>query len=213
MPTLLRIDSSVSPESSASRRLTAAFAQAWQEAGGTVVVRDLDAQKLPHLPDRGLHFPHRPGVPADAPECALQDEVIQEVFDADVLVIGAPMYNYSMPSTLKAWVDYLHVPGRTSPALPGDPAPLAGRTAVVISTRGGEYDDPVHEIEADHVVPPLRALLGAGLMGMRFEAITLDRTLAELLPELDPELAGRLFAEARDRAAALGGELAVALAG
>lgn len=215
MPTLLRLDSSVSPETSVSRRLTGGFARAWEEAGGTVVVRDLDAERLPHLPSRGLHFPDRPGVPEDAPERALQDAVIQEVFDADVLVIGAPMYNYSMPSTLKAWVDYLHVPGRTAPALPGDPAPLAGRTAVVVSTRGGAYDDAALEREADHVVPPLRTLLGTG-MGMDVEAITLDRTLAEMLaevlPELDPALAARLFAEAMDRVAARGRELAEALA-
>lgn len=215
MPTLLRIDSSVSPESSVSRRLTEAFARGWEEAGGAVVVRDLDADRLPHLPCRGLHFPHRPGVPADLPEAALQDAVIEEVFDADALVIGAPMYNHSMPSTLKAWLDYLHVPGRTAPALPGDPAPLAGRTAVIISTRGAAYDDPALEQEADHVVPPLRVLLGTA-MGMEVEAITLDRTLADMLaevmPELDPVLAARLFAEAAERAFGRGQELAAALA-
>ncbi|XPP26571.1 MAG: FMN-dependent NADH-azoreductase [Leucobacter sp.] len=212
MPTLLRIDSSVSPESSVSRRLTGAFADAWERAGGTVVVRDLDAVKLPHLPYRGLHFPDRPDVPEDAPERALQDEVIQEIVDADAVVIGAPLYNYSMPSTLKAWLDYLHVPGRTSPGPSGHPVPLAGTPVVVISTRGADYNDPIHETEADHVVPALRLLLGTG-MGMEVEAITLDRTLADLLPELDPALAERLFEEARDRAAARGRELASALGG
>ena len=210
MPTLLRIDSSVSPESSVSRRLTEAFARAWEEAGGTVVTRDLDAERPPHLPYRGLHFPDRPGVPEDAPERALQDTLIQEVFDADALVIGAPLYNYSLPSTLKAWLDYIHVPGRTAPAAPGQTVPLGGKPVVVISTRGAAYDDPAFEAEADHAVPALRMLLGTG-MGMAVEAITLDRTLAELMPELDPVLARKLFEEARDRAAARGGELATAL--
>lgn len=208
MPTLLRIDSSVSPESSASRRLTETFTEAWKAAGGSVIVRDLDAAPLPHLPLRGLHFPHRPDVPEDAPARALQDEVIQQVVDADVLLIGAPMYNYSMPSTLKAWVDYLHVPGRTAPGLPGDEAPLAGRHVVIISTRGAAYDDPELEAAADHVVPPLRTLLGAG-MGMEVEAITVDRTLADLLPELlDPPLAEKLFDEALALASRRGRELA-----
>lgn len=212
MPTLLRIDSSVSPETSASRRLTEAFAQAWKAAGGTVVVRDLDADRPPHLPHRGLHFPDRPGVPEDLPERALQDTLIQEVFDADALVIGAPLYNYSMPSTLKAWLDYLHVPGRTAAAAPDLPAPLAGKPVVVISTRGTAYDTGTLEADCDHAVPALRVLLGTG-MGMDVEAITLDRTLADLLPdELDPVLARRLFDEAVDRAAIRGRELAAALA-
>lgn len=208
MPVLLRIDSSVSPETSVSRRLTEAFSQAWEAAGGTVVTRDLDADKPPHLPYRGLHFATRPGVPEDAPERALQDALIQEVADADALVIGAPLYNYSMPSTLKAWLDYLHVPGRTAPASPEQPAPFGGKPVVVISTRGIAYDTGTLEVEGDHVVPVMHVLLGTA-MGMDVEAITLDRTLADLLPDrLDPELARRLFEEALDRAATRGREIA-----
>ena len=211
MATLLRIDSSISGESSFSRRLTGAFARAWEGAGGSVVTRDLHADPLPHLPSAGLHFADRPGIPEGMPEAALQDEVIRQVFDADALVIGAPLYNYSMPSTLKAWLDYLHVPGRTSPA-PGDPAPLAGKPVVVVSSRGIAYDTGTLEADRDHAVPVFRVLLGQD-MGMEVEAITLDRTLAGILPELDQELAARLLDDALARASARGRELASALSG
>ena len=182
MPTLLRVDSSVSPESSASRRLADAFTEAWQAAGGTVIVRDLDAEPLPHLPLRGLHFPHRPDVPEDAPARALQDEVIQQVVDADVLLIGAPMYNYSMPSTLKAWVDHVHVPGLTS-AAPGEAPPMAGRPAVVVASRGLAYDASSPLAGSDHGTAVLELVLGEAL-GMDVEVITADLTLAASVPAL-----------------------------
>lgn len=118
------------------------------------------------------------------------------------------MYNYSMPSTLKAWIDYLHVPGRTA-VEPDQVAPLGGKPVVVISTRGAAYDSLL-EAERDHVVPALTVLLG-DVMGMRVEAITLDRTLAHLIPELDPALADELSEQALARADARGRELAALL--
>ncbi|GAA2087903.1 MULTISPECIES: FMN-dependent NADH-azoreductase [Brevibacterium] len=209
MATLLRIDSSISGEASFSRRLTAAFAHSWAEAGGEVVTRDLHAEQIPHLPHPGLHFPHREGVPEDSPGRALQDELIEEALAADAFVIGAPLYNYSVPSTLRAWTDYLHVPGRTA-GTPASAGPLAGRPVVLLSTRGAAYDQPGQEELLDHAVPALRALLGSAL-GMDVEAITVDRTLAEVIPALDRERASALFADALDRASARGRELAASL--
>lgn len=206
MRTLLRIDSSLSGDASYSRRLTAAFSGAWAEAGGEVVTRDLHAEQVPHLPHFGLHFASREGVPADSPARALQDELIAEVLAADALVIGAPLYNYSVPSTLKAWLDHLHVPGRTAGG-PSEPGPLTGRPAVIMSSRGAAYDTVEAESHFDHAVPVFRALLGTA-MGMEVEAITVDRTLAGPLPELGADRAAAELEEALTAARRRGRELA-----
>jgi FMN-dependent NADH-azoreductase len=84
--------------------------------------------------------------------------------------------------------------------------PLAGKPVVVVSTRGAAYDEPGAEVMLDHAVPALEALLGSAL-GMAVEAITVDRTLANLLPELDPAKAGALLAAATELAARRGREL------
>ncbi|MCQ9367300.1 NAD(P)H-dependent oxidoreductase [Brevibacterium sp. 50QC2O2] len=205
MPKLLRIDSSINPDS-VSRELTGAFAASWQAAGGSVVHRDVAAQNLPHLPEFALHFAHRPGIAADDPAAALQDELIAELEAADAVVIGAPMYNYSLPSPLKAWLDYLHVPGRTTADVATE-GPLAGKPVIVITTRGAAYDDPAFLASHDHILPVFDVLLG-GAMGMAVESIAVDRTLADLLPELDPALAGELRAAATVRARSRAEELA-----
>jgi FMN-dependent NADH-azoreductase len=189
-----------------SRTLTDALADAWASSGGNVVSRDLQVDPLPHLPHFGLHFPAAASDPEEwAPFRALQNEVIDEVKAADAVVIAAPLINYSVPSTLKAWMDYLHVPGVSAAPVPEE-GPLAGKPVVVVSTRGAAYDEPGAEVMLDHAVPALEALLGSAL-GMAVEAITVDRTLANLLPELDPAKAGALLAAATELAARRGREL------
>jgi FMN-dependent NADH-azoreductase len=199
MTTLLRIDSSLRTDDSVSRTLTAAFADAWTAAGGDVISRDLQAEPLPHLPYFGLHFPASGDDPvAWAPARALQDEIIDEIKAADAVVVAAPLINYSVPSTLKAWMDYLHVPGVTAAPVPEE-GPLAGKPVVVVSPRGAAYDEPGAEVLLDHAVPALEALLGSA-MGMAVESITVDRTLANLLPELDPARAETLLNAATQKA-------------
>lgn len=210
MTSLLRIDSSLRTDGSVSRALTGAFADAWEAAGGDVVARDLQSAPLPHLPYFGLHFPASENDPAQWDVArALQNEVIEQVKAADALVIAAPLINYSVPSTLKAWMDYLHVPGVTAAPVPEE-GPLAGKPVVIVSPRGAAYDEPGAETRLDHAVPALTALLGDAL-GMSVEAITVDRTLANLLPELDPAKAETLLdaalAMATQRAAELYAQL------
>lgn len=210
MPTLLHLDSSASLDGSISRAVTATFADAWRARGFDVVRRDLHRTPPPHLPDSGLHWPERlRTLPADPSALGLQDELIAELLSADVLLVGAPMYNYSMPSTLKAWIDHIHVPGVTAP-LGGAPQPLAGRPAVIVTTRGGVYDLGSPNEHNDHVVPPLRVILQDAL-GMTVHTIVVTRTLAGFLPSLDGETerAAVELAAAHARAA----ELAEALAG
>ena len=168
MTYLLHLDSSADVRSSASRQLTSEFAQRWVAAspGREIRYRDLHAAPLPHLPTNTLHFTadRRPvdGI-APAPDIAqLQDELIEELSGAAGVLIGAPMYNFSMPSTLKVWVDYVHVIGATSPAAEGI-APLRGKPVTVVSARATPTGA---DLEADFVVGPLITILGS-FMGMQ----------------------------------------------
>ena len=144
MPHLLHLDSSADAEHSRSRAITATFAAAWRGhgAGYTVSHRDLHRDPLPHLADAALHWPPRLRPDGAAPPAAaeaLQRELIDELTSADVLLVGAPLYNYSLPSSLKAWIDHIHVPGVTAP-FDVPTQPLAGRPAVIVSAQGASYD-------------------------------------------------------------------------
>jgi FMN-dependent NADH-azoreductase len=162
MSYLLHLDSSANLASSASRLLTGEAAQRWAAAapGREVRHRDLHTGQLPHLPTNALHFVEAMR-PADAvapsPDASrLQQELLAELSGAAAIVIGAPMYNFSMPSTLKAWLDYVHVIGATSPASEGI-APLRGKPVLVVSSRATPTGaDPV----ADFVLGPFFTILG-----------------------------------------------------
>lgn len=190
MPTLLHIDSSYDPNGF-SRRLTSVFAEAWLARGTdhTIVRRDLHADPVPHLAHSALHWARelRGDVTVDLVEAdAAQQAVLEQLLAADVLLIGAPMYNYSLPSTLKTWIDHIHVPGVTAP-FGGDTQPLRGRAAVVVTTRGSAaYDEGSPTAHWDHVLPPLRLVLGDAL-GMRLEEVAVSRTLSQTLPSLAGE--------------------------
>lgn len=195
MPTLLRLDSSADLDGSRTRAMTEAFAQAWLARGSDhrVVTRDLHATPLPHLRTPAQHWPERlregATVPADLD--VLQQEVLAEFLAADAVVIGAPMYNYSMPATLKTWIDMIHIPGLTAP-FDTDTQPMKDRTAVVVSARGATYGPGEPTEGWDHAIPPLRIVLG-DMLGMRVEVVTVDRTLADRVPPLDPALAAEEF--------------------
>ncbi|RKR75614.1 FMN-dependent NADH-azoreductase [Frondihabitans australicus] len=183
MPTLLRLDSSSDPTTSRSRAITQAFADAWTALGDdhVVVHRDLHRDQLPHLSHADLHFPKqlRPeGSVVDPAQEALQAEIIAELTAADVLLVGVPLYNYSMASTLKAWVDYIHVPAVTAPFGDLDTQPMRGKPAVLVSTRGATYDAGTPTEFDDHAIPALSIILGQAL-GMSVETIVATRTLTE----------------------------------
>jgi FMN-dependent NADH-azoreductase len=141
---LLHIDSSISGEASASRQLSAAIVAAFARAVRDleIVRRDLDADPIPHLDSRRL-----PTVrPANAPQGAtgVPDdkgaEALEEFLAADIVVIGAPMYNFTIPSQLKAWIDRILIAGKTFRYNEAGPVGLAGGKRVIIaSSRGGIY--------------------------------------------------------------------------
>jgi FMN-dependent NADH-azoreductase len=141
---LLHIDSSITGANSASRQLSAASVAALKAAipGLEVIRRDLDANPIPHLDSKRL-----PTVrPANAPEGAvgIADEggsdALDEFLSADILVIGAPMYNFGIPSQLKAWIDRIAIAGKTFSYTTDGPIGLAGAKRVIVaSSRGGLY--------------------------------------------------------------------------
>ena len=120
--TILQIDSSISGADSVSRRLTDAISS--QLGGGRKLIRrDLAAEPLHHLTERGQ-------------DAHLLDEFIA----ADMVVIGAPMYNFSVPTQLKAWLDRLAVPGRSFRYTEAGPEGLLGGKRVIVAlASGGQY--------------------------------------------------------------------------
>ena len=128
---LLHVDSSALGANSVSRELTAAIVNAWKqrEPGLEVTYRDLAANPLPHW----LPVADAASMPAGDPLAAL--------FAADVIVIGAPMYNFGIPSTLKAWIDRVAVAGKTFRYTAEGPVGLAGgKQVIVASTRDARFE-------------------------------------------------------------------------
>ena len=134
---LLHVDSSILGQNSASRELGAAIVARWVDAvaGLQVTYRDLDAAPLPHLGSASL-------TQGDDRETADAGRALQEFLDADVIVVGAPMYNFGIPSTLKAWIDRLAVAGKTFHYTEAGPKGLLrGKKVIVASSRGGFPQD------------------------------------------------------------------------
>ncbi|MEX5636461.1 FMN-dependent NADH-azoreductase [Parafrankia sp. FMc2] len=186
MPSLLRLDSSADPRSSTSRELTGIFTRTWRELTPEheVVERDLHRTPPPHLPNSALHYAPRLRADGERPDPAaedLQNALLAELSAADLVVIGAPMYNWSIPSTLKAWLDHVHVLGTTVPFDTKD-QPLAGKPVVVISSRGAAYAG-TPDIGKDHTIPPIVQILGDS-MGMAVSVVTADLTLATRVPAM-----------------------------
>ena len=210
---LLRLDSSADARHSRSREVTEAFAQAWTARGAdyTVIHRDLVRNPVPHVTDSALHWAEDLRTPQEKPVPAAeraQRELLDELIAADVLLVGLPLYNYSVPSTLKAWIDQIHVPGVTAPFIDRDTQPCKGRPAVVAASQGLGYDDGPQR-GMDYSVPVLRAILGDHL-GMDVTVLYTRYTLASRVPQL-AHLADRANAEheaALRQSAALAAELA-----
>lgn len=140
---LLHIDSSILGDNSASRQLSAELVAAWvaAEPGVQVTYRDLAADAISHLSAASLVAAGTPAELRDAAqkhEAALGETSIEEFLAADAIVIGAPMYNFSVPSQLKAWIDRIAVAGKTFRYTESGPVGLAGgKKVIIVSTAGG----------------------------------------------------------------------------
>ena len=172
---LLHIDSSVLGDNSVSRKLTANITKAYQAANPTAEVQylDLAASEPSHLSGEALG--HR-FVPAESHtevqkrEAAYGEALLTQFLAADVIVVGAPMYNFSIPSQLKSWIDRIAVAGRTFKYTENGPVGLAtGKTVVVASSRGGVYSSNEALRALDHQEAYLRTVFGfVGITDVRF---------------------------------------------
>jgi FMN-dependent NADH-azoreductase len=143
---LLHVDSSIFGEGSVSRVLSAEIvaAQRALHPGLEVTYRDLAADPLGHL--TRMHFAALKGaLPADREsvrDLAAGQAALNEFLGADILVVGAPMYNFSIPSQLKAWIDRLAVPGKTFRYSKNGPEGLAGGKRVIVASSCGGFSGP-----------------------------------------------------------------------
>jgi FMN-dependent NADH-azoreductase len=157
--TILHLDSSINGENSASRAISKNIVGQLKSAlwGEQVVYRDLVADPLPHLTLDSF---------ADA-------SVLDQFMAADTIVIGAPMYNFTLPTQLKAWLDRILVAGKTFRYTENGPEGLAGGKRVIIAlARGGIYGEGSPAAGLEHLETYLRGVFG--FIGIEPEFVAAD---------------------------------------
>lgn len=179
MTTLLRIDASARTNGSISRSLGDYFEQTWlaRNPRDRVLRRDLVTEPIAHIADQtiaGFYTPPERLTDELRDATALSDRLIAELKTADVLLLTAPMYNFSVPSALKAWIDHIVRIGHTF-AYDGSAFSglVTGRQAYVVSAHGaGGYHPGEPFAAADFLVPYLRFILSfLGIQDIRFFAV------------------------------------------
>jgi len=172
---LLHIDSSILSTNSTSRLLTAEIVAAWKAAhpDTTVEYLDLAANAPSHFGADALGI--KTGVQAQPTEAqqrenALSEQLVSQFLASDVIVVGAPLYNFSVPTQLKAWIDRLAQIGRTFKYTDKGPVGLAGgKTVIVASSRGGIYSTTEGGQAAEHQESYLKVVFGFfGITDVRF---------------------------------------------
>jgi len=144
MPTLLVVESSPRGNHSMSRGLTAMFVEQWlaKNPGGTVVERDLMESNLPFvtMPWLGAYFtPIDQHSPEMKETLRLSDELVDEILNADHIVIGTPVYNYNVPAVLKAYIDHVVRKGKTL-GFAGEGL-VHGKACTIVMASGGVYTE------------------------------------------------------------------------
>jgi FMN-dependent NADH-azoreductase len=143
--TILHIDSSITGENSVSRTISGAIVSrlSRENPGAEVVRRDLTDDPLPHLTLAAFG----------------DSSVLDEFLGADTIVIGAPMYNFTVPSQLKAWIDRIVLAGKTFRYTENGPEGLAkGKRVIIALARGGIYGDGSPAAALEHVETYLRGV-------------------------------------------------------
>lgn len=209
---LLHIDSSPLGTNSVSRQLTRDIVARWlaTNPGTTVEHLDLAVDAPSHLNVDSLGF--RMGIDATGlteaqrRENAVSERLVSQFLAADVIVVGAPMYNFSVPSQLKAWIDRIAQVGRTFKYTEKGPQGLAGgKTVIVASSRGGAYGDasPV-----EHQESYLKAVFGfVGITDIRIvraEGVAMgDAAKAQALAAAERDIHANVAAAANEERATL----------
>ncbi len=185
---LLHIDSAITGTQSISRELTAHIVAAWQAQHANTQVQYLDLAQ-----DAPAHFTMDAMAPrtgqteglsaAQQQENAVSERLVQQFLAADVIVIGAPLYNFSIPTQLKAWIDRIAQPGRTFRYTANGPEGLVkGKTVIVASSRGGFYSTSEAGRALEHQESYLQTVMGFfGITDVRFvraEGVAMDKEKA-----------------------------------
>ena len=162
---ILHLDSSVTGAQSVSRPLSKATTEQLVKSnpGAEVVYRDLVGEPLSHytavLRVHGADFV--PVTDAEKLELTTGEEILAEFLASDLIVIGAPMYNFGSPSQLKAWVDLICVAGKTFSYTSEGPKGLCGaKKVILVSTRGGQYGEGSPYAPMDFQEKYLKGVLG-----------------------------------------------------
>ena len=200
---LLHIDSSILGQNSGSRVLTRSITQEWlaNHPGTAVDYLDLAVDGPSHLSIDSLGFrqPAAPGVEPSAVqqrENAVSEALVSQFLAADVIVIGAPLYNFTIPSQLKSWIDRIAQAGRTFTYTDKGPQGLAGgKTVIVAATRGGVYSTSAGGRAMEHQESYLQIMFGfLGITDVRFvraEGMAMgDQVRATALADADRAIKG-----------------------
>ncbi|QAY75421.1 FMN-dependent NADH-azoreductase [Sphingosinicella sp. BN140058] len=200
MTKVLVLDSAATGEASVSRKLTRELVESLgaREGALTIVHRDIGADPVPHLTAETVTAIRGGPAESDAAQAALalSDQLVAELREADLIVIGAPMYNFGIPSTLKAWFDHVlraRITFQYSEA--GPEGLLKGKRAIVVESRAGFYSEgPAAAMDSQE--PHLRNLLG--FMGITDVTFVRAEKLA-----FGPEAAEAALADATEQLRAL----------
>lgn len=207
---LLHIDSSILASNSVSRELTASIVREWTAAHPDTEVQYLDlAQSAPtHLSAESLGFRLPAGselTDAQRRENAVSEALVSQFLAADVIVVGAPLYNFSVPSQLKAWIDRVAQVGRTFAYSENGPIGLAGnKTVFVAVSRGGVYSTTEAGQALEHQESYLKTVFGffgiKDVRVVRAEGVAMGATArASAMQQASAEIA-KLFNDASNEA-------------
>ncbi len=201
---LLHIDSSILGDNSVSRQLSAAVVNAWQAADASVEVtyRDLAAEGINHFSGATLGALGTPEAARDAAqkhEADLSASTLAEFLAADAIVLGAPMYNFTIPTQLKAWIDRIAVAGQTFRYTEAGPEGLCGnKKVIIVSTSGGLHAGQASGVAHEDYLKVLLGFLGiTDIEIVRAEGLAYgDEVRSKALSEANLVISEQLFAAA-----------------
>ncbi len=198
---ILHVDSSVTGEKSVSRPLTAAAAEKLKSnnPGAEYIYRDLVKDTLRHYTAvlRIYGDNEEQQTPEQKAELETGKEVLEEFLAADIVLIGAPMYNLNIPSQLKAWIDLIVVPGVTFKySATGPEGQCGGKKLIILSTRGGQYGPGSPSEAYDFQEKYLRSMFG--FLGVRDITVITAEGISK-----GPEIAAEAIASAKAEIAKL----------
>jgi FMN-dependent NADH-azoreductase len=199
MPTLLNIQSSPRGLNSISRSLSHDFVSAWQtkHPDGKIILRDLAEDNLPYVGIpwiTGIFLPADKHTPEMRQALAVSDELIAELFSADEILIGTPMYNFTVPANLKAWIDLIVRPRVTHSGPPERKGLVTGKTCKIIIASGGTYDEGLPAAASDYESGYLKrilafigftdveVILAGGTAAVSFGSTTVEEHAAQFRP-------------------------------